>query len=98
MVKNIFGLDTGCTYTEEFKINSNIQAAFKTNRAQDVLDGEEFLVPAFAFGSGLTEPNPLRFLEQMISPTQSSCLLGAVEENTLHSPSVSDLRSHYWLN
>lgn len=53
---------------------------------------------AFAFESSLTESNPLRFLEQMISPTQSLRLLRVVEENTLHSPSVSDLCSLYCLN
>lgn len=63
-----------------------------------MLDWEEFLMRAFAFESSLTESNPLRFLEQMISPTQSLRLLRVVEENTLHSPSVSDLCSLYCLN
>lgn len=98
MVKNVFWLDTSCTYIEEFKINSSIQAVFKTNRAQAMLNWEEFWMRACAFESGLTEWKPLRFLGKTISPTQSLCLLKVVEENALCSPSVSQLRNHYWWN
>lgn len=75
-----------------------MQAVLETNRAQDVLDWEEFLMLAFAFESSLTAPNPFEiFGTDDFSHSKLNVYL-VVEENTLHSPSVPDFCSHCWLN